>query len=64
MTEGVSLDFESTEWGGKLEWPEEVVGLLEVLSAGDNLVDEILNAVDTVLTELSSDDAVVSEWDS
>ena len=27
-------------------------------------MDEVLDAVDTVRTELTSDDAVVSEWDS
>jgi len=64
LTERVSLDLESTEWGGELEWPEEVVGFLELWSAGDDLVDEVLDAVDTVLSEFTSDDAVVGEWDS
>jgi len=43
LTERVSLDLESTEWGGELEWPEEVVGFLELWSAGDDLVDEVLD---------------------
>lgn len=64
LSEGVSLDLESTEWGGELEWPEEVVDLLELGSAGHDLVDEILHAVDTVGSELVGDDAVVGEWDS
>lgn len=64
LSEGVSLDLESTEWGGELEWPQEVVGLLEVWSAGNNLVDEVLNAGDTELTEGVLDNGVISEWDS
>lgn len=36
---------------GQLEWPEEVVGGLEVLSDSVNLMDEILNADDSILTE-------------
>lgn len=62
--EGVSLDLESTEWRGQLEWPEEVVGFLELGSAGDDLVDKVLNAGDSNLAELSLDDGVVSEGDS
>ena len=64
FSEGVSLDLEATEWGGELEWPQEVVGLLEVWSAGDNLVDEVLNAGDSVLAEGVLNDGVISEWDS
>jgi len=40
----VSLDFKSTEWGGELEWPQEVVGFLEFWSTGDDFMDEVLNA--------------------
>ena len=72
LGEGVSLELESTEWGGELEWPQEVVGFLEVGSASGNLVDETLNAGDSTgdLSGLVSggkgigDDAVVSEWNS
>ena len=60
----MSLDLESTEWGGELEWPEEVVGFLEVWSTGDDLVDEILNAGDTELSEGTLNDGVIGEWDS
>lgn len=35
---------------GQLEWPEEVIGGLEVLSDSVNLMDEILNADDSILT--------------
>jgi hypothetical protein len=60
----VSLDLESTEGRRKLEWPEEVVGFLELGSACDDLVDEIFNAVESALFELSSNDAVITQWKS
>ena len=36
---------------GQLEWPEEVSSLLEVWASGDNLVNEILNTEDIVLSK-------------
>lgn len=47
----VSLLFEALEWGGQFEWPEEVVGLLEVRANSPNLVDQILDTGNTVSTE-------------
>jgi len=64
LGESVSLDLKSSEWWGELEWPEEVVGLLEVSSTGDDFVDEVLNAVNTELGEFVGDDLVISQWDS
>jgi len=64
LSEGVSLDFETTEWGGELEWPEEVVGFLEFWSASGNLVDEVLHAGNSGATKLIGDDGVVGEGDS
>ena len=61
----VSLLLEATEWGGELEWPEEVVGLLEVGTDGPNLMDKILNAVDVAgFSEGLLDHRVVAEGDS
>ena len=60
----MSLHLESTEWGGQLEWPQEVVGFLEFWSAGGDFVDEVLNACDTALSEFAFNDGVVSEWNS
>jgi len=57
----VSLDLKSTEWRGKLEWPQEVVGFLEFWTAGDDFVDEVFDASNTDFTEFSFNDAVVSE---
>jgi len=72
LSERVSLELEATEWGGELEWPQEVVGSLEVWSTSGDFVNETLNAgnstVDVSVLVLGAkgigDDAVVSEWDS
>ena len=60
----MSLLLETTLRVGELEGPEEVVGLLEVRAAGDDLVDEVLHAVDATLVELTIDDLVVGESNS
>ena len=60
----MSLLLPAVLWGVQLEWPKEVVSLLEGWSNSPDLVDEVLNAVDTLLTEGTGDDAVVSQWDS
>ena len=57
----MSLDLKSTKWGRKFEWPQEVVGFLEFWSTGDNFVNEVFNAGNSVFTEFSFDDAVVSK---
>ena len=51
-------------WGVQLDWPEEVVSILEVWSDGPNLVDEILDAVDALCSESARNDAVVSQGNS
>ena len=60
----MSLLLPAVLWGVQLEWPQEVVGLLEGWSNSPDLVDEVLNAVDALLAEGTSDDAVVSQRDS
>ena len=60
----MSLFLKSSEWGSELHWPQEVVGLFEVWSTCDDFVDEVLNAVDSVFSELSSNNAVIGEWNS
>ena len=60
----MSLLLPAVLWGVQLEWPKEVVSLLEGWSNSPDLVDEVLNAVDTLFTEGTGDDAVVSQWDS
>lgn len=50
VVEELSSDTPSTVWVGESEWIQEVVGLLEVWANGVDLVDQILNGDDTVLT--------------
>jgi len=45
----------------ELERPQEVVGLFEVGADGDNLVDQILNADNTVLAEVVFNEGVIAE---
>jgi len=61
---GVSLLSEAFLGRVELEWPEEVVSLLEVRSKSDDLVNEVLNAGNTELSESLLNDGVVSERDS
>ena len=60
----MSLLLPAVLWGVQLEWPKEVVSLLEGWSNSPDLVDEILNAADTLLSKDTRDDAVVSQRDS
>ncbi len=48
----------------ELEGPEEVVGLLEVRSHGEHLVDEVLHADDSIFAQRALDDGVLREWDT
>lgn len=48
----------------ELEWPDEVVGRLEVGTDGNNLVDKVLNTHDSVLAELVLNDGVVGQRNS
>lgn len=57
----MALLLKATERGAQLEWPQEVVGLLEVVSNSPDLVDEVLDARDALLAERSSNDGVVIE---
>jgi len=60
----MSLVVESTLGGGKLEGPQEVVGLLEMGSDIVDFVDQIFNADDSVLTKSLFNDFVGSNGDS
>jgi hypothetical protein len=52
---------EATGRGAKLEWPEEVGGLLEVGADGVDLVDEVLDADNAELAEVLLDQLVVGD---
>lgn len=58
------LTIETTSWGGKLHWPQEVGGSLEVWTNSEDFVDNVLNALNTVLSQTSLDNSVGAEWDS
>ena len=58
------LGRETTGGVGQLEGPQEVGGLLEVGSDGVNLVDKILHADNTELSEGLLDDRVVGQGDT
>ena len=58
------LLLETAQRRGQLEGVQEVVGCLEVGSAGEDLVDEVLDADDTVLTKNLLDDGVVRDGDA
>lgn len=60
----LSWDTPTTGWVGQLEWPQEVVGLLEMRTNGDDFVDQVIDGQDTVLTQASFNDSVVGQWDS
>jgi hypothetical protein len=62
--EGMTLGVESSSGASKLEGPQEVVGFLEVLAAAGDLVDEVLDGVDLVLSEDLLHDVVVFEGNS
>jgi hypothetical protein len=47
----VPLLLEATQRRLQLEWPEEVVGLLEVWADAQDLMDKVLNADDVVLSQ-------------
>jgi hypothetical protein len=47
----VPLLLQPTQWCLQLEWPEEVVGLLEMWANSHDLMNKILNADDVMLTQ-------------
>jgi len=59
LIEVLKLGLESTSWGGELNGPEEVVGLLEVGANGVDFVNQVLNAHNTELVELSLNNGVI-----
>jgi len=55
---------ETTSRVGQLEWPEEVAGLLEVGSDGEDLVNQIFHADNTVLAKVVLNKLVVGKSNS
>jgi hypothetical protein len=52
---------ETSSWVGELEWPEEVIDLLEVGANGVDLVNNVFNANNAILSKRFLNDGVVSE---
>ena len=64
VAEWMSLLLPAVKRRVELEWPEEVVCLLECWSDSPNLVDKIFNAVNSLSSESTLNDAVVSQGKS
>ena len=62
--EGMSLLGKSTSWSSEFEWPNEVVGFLEMWANGVDFVDQIFEGGNSVLAESVLDESVVGERDS
>ena len=60
----VSFLAESASWVGELEGPQEVSCLLEVLSDGVDLVDQIFSTNNVVLAKLLFNDGIVGDSDT
>jgi len=55
---------EAATRAAQLERPQELVGLLESRADGEDLVDQILNTLDTVLAKDTLDDGVICDRDT
>ena len=62
--ERMSLVGETSSWSSKFEWPQEVVGFLEVRTNGENFIDQIFNANDSVFTQNLFNYRVGGNWNS
>lgn len=54
----------ATSWATKLDWVQAVVGLLEVIAYGVDLVDEVLDAVKSEVSQTLLNSAVLGDLDS
>lgn len=60
----LSSNTPATAWVRQLEWPQEVVSLLEVWTNSVDFVDQVFDRFNTVLTQDGFNNSVVSQWDS
>ena len=60
----MSLELPASSGRIELEWPQEVVGFLEMGADSHDLVDQVLHIVDSALSEFACDNAVISERQS
>lgn len=64
LVEAMSLVNEAALGGGHLERPQEAVHFLEVWPNGVNFMDNVLNTMDSKLTELLADHCVIGKGNS
>ena len=62
--EGMSLGSKASSGSSEFEWPEEVIGLLEVRSDSVDFIDEIFNSVDSNLSKSLFNDGIIGERSS
>ncbi len=55
---------ETSSWGSQLEWPQEVVGGLEMWTYCPYLVNQVLNAHDANVAQNLLHDGVAGQGDS
>lgn len=60
----LSSDTPATAWVRQLEWPQEVTSLLEVWTNSVDFVNQVLDRLDTVLTQDGFNNGVVGQWNS
>ena len=60
----VSLLLDSSSWRVESEWEEEVVDFLELRTKVIDLIDDVLDASDTMLSKTLFNDFVLNERDS
>ena len=61
------LEFARTESSsrvGELEWPKEVIDLLEIGSNSVDLVDNIFHANNAILAKVLLNDGIVRQWNT
>jgi len=56
--------FPSTSRVAQFEGPQKVVGLLEVGSDCDNLMNQILHTLNSILAKVIGDERIVRQWDT
>ena len=48
----------------ELEWPQEIIGFFEILSYGENFVNEIFDTDYIILTKTIFNYLVICDWDT
>lgn len=59
-----SVNTPTTVWIRQFEWPQEVVSLFEVWTNRVDFVNQVFNRLDTVFTQVSFNESVVTQSNS